>query len=97
MMTEERPEQNKGKKGMSKTQSSTYVYVDDPDAAFKRAKEKGAEVVMEPMDMFYGDRTASFVDPFDQVWTVAKHVEDVSREDMEKRGKEMCDKAAKAA
>lgn len=89
MLTEERSE-NKDKKGMNKTSSSTYVYVDDPDAAFKRAKEKGAEVVMEPMDMFYGDRTAAFVDPFGQNWTVALHVEDVSREDMKERAAEMC-------
>src|SRR5688572_3816608 len=82
MMTEERPEWNKGKKGMGPTTSSTYVYVDDPDAAFKRAKEKGAEVVMEPADMFYGDRTAAFIDPFGQNWTVALHVEDVSDEEM---------------
>lgn len=93
MFSEERPE-NKCKKGMSRTTSSTYVYVDDPDAALKRAKEKGAEVVMEPMDMFYGDRTAAFTDPFGQNWTVAVHVEDVSAEEIRRRGKEMCSKAA---
>lgn len=94
MMTEERPEWTKGKKGMGSTQSSTYVYVDDPDAALKRAKEKGGEVVMEPADMFYGDRTACFIDPFGQVWTVALHVEDVSDEEVRRRGKEMFSKAA---
>lgn len=93
MMTEERPEWTK-KNGMGPTQSSTYVYVDDPDAALKRAKEKGAEVVMEPADMFYGDRTACFIDPFGQVWTVALHVEDVSDEEVRRRGAEMFGKAA---
>lgn len=91
MFTEERPE-NKGKKGMSKTTSSTYV--DDTDAVLKRAKEKGAEVVMEPMDMFYGDGSAAFTDPFGQNWTVAVHVKDVSAEEIRRRGKEMCSKAA---
>ncbi len=94
MITEERPEWNKGKKGMGLTQSSTYVYVDDPDAAFKRAKEKGAEVVMEPADQFYGDRTACFIDPFGQIWSVALHIEDVSDEEVRRRGKEMFSKAA---
>lgn len=93
MLTEERPEWTK-KNGMGPTQSSTYVYVDDPDAAFKRAKDKGAEVVMEPADMFYGDRTASFTDPFGQNWTVALHVEDVSDEEVRRRGQEMFGKAA---
>jgi PhnB protein len=92
MMTEERPEW--AAKGQGVTKSSTYVYVDDPDAAFKRAKERGAEVVMEPANMFYGDRTACFVDPFGQSWTVALHVEDVSDEEMRRRGKEMFSKAA---
>ncbi|MCE7887781.1 MAG: VOC family protein [Alphaproteobacteria bacterium PRO2] len=94
MLTEERPEWTKGKKGMGPTQSSTYVYVDDPDAALKRAKEKGAEVVMEPADMFYGDRTACFIDPCGQVWTVALHIEDVSDAEVRRRGQEMFGKAA---
>jgi PhnB protein len=86
MMTEERPEMmmNTGV-----TKSCTYVYVDDPDAAFKRAQEKGAKTVMEPDNMFYGDRTACFIDPFGQIWTVALHIEDVSDEEMKRRGREM--------
>jgi PhnB protein len=76
------------------TRAATYVYVDDPDVAFRKAKQQGAEVIMEPADMFYGDRTACFVDPFGQQWTVALHVEDVSEEEMRRRGKEMFSKAA---
>lgn len=94
MITEERPEHAKNRKGMERTRSSTYVYIDDPDAAFKRAKDHGADVVMEPADMFYGDRTACFIDPFGQTWTVALHVEDVSEDEMKRRGKEMFGKAA---
>lgn len=71
------------------TRASTYVYVDDPDAVFKKAIEKGAKAVMEPADMFYGDRTACFTDPFGQDWTVALHVEDVSEDEMKRRGQEM--------
>jgi PhnB protein len=92
MLTEDRPESRR--KGMEPSKSSTYVYVDDPDAAFKKAKAKGAESVMEPADMFYGDRTACFIDPFGQVWTVALHIEDVSDEEVRKRGKEMFSKKA---
>lgn len=91
MFTEERPEM---KMNMGVTKSSTYVYVDDPDAAFKRAKEKGAKIVMEPADMFYGDRTACFTDPFGQTWTVALHVEDVSQQEMKDRAAKMFGKAA---
>ena len=86
MMTEDRPEMPMS---TGPTKSSTYVYVDDPDAAFKRAKEKGAKTVMELADMFYGDRTACFTDPFGQVWTVALHIEDVSDADMKDRAAKM--------
>ena len=86
MMTEDRPEMNMS---MGVTKSSTYVYVDDHDAALKKAKKRGATAVMEPADMFYGDRTACFTDPFGQVWTVALHIEDVSNAEIKRRGKKM--------
>lgn len=94
MMTEER---QMTPKCTGATKSSTYVYVADPDAAFKKAKDKGAEPLMEPANMFYGDRTASFNDPFGQNWTVALHVEDVSEDEMKRRGKEMFAQMPKAA
>jgi len=86
MLTEERPDMNMGL-GVSK--ASIYVYVDNPDETIKRAKAKGAKILMEPADMFYGDRTACFMDPFGQVWTAALHIEDVSTEEMKRRGREM--------
>ncbi len=88
MMTEHRPDSFCNKL----TAAATYVYVDNPDEAVERARQKGAKVVMEPMDMFYGDRTACFDDPFGQNWTVAVHVEDVPPEEMQRRGKEMFSK-----
>lgn len=85
MLTEECEEMSK----MGSTRAFTYVYVDNVDEAFKCAKEKGAKVVMEPADQFYGDRTACFIDPFGQIWSVALHIEDVSDEEMKRRGQEM--------
>lgn len=94
MLTEERP--NMGK-SYAATKSTTYVYVNNPDATHKRAVEKGAKSVMEPDNMFYGDRTACFTDPFGQDWTVALHVEDVSREEVEKRASKLFGDKNKAA
>lgn len=90
MLTEARPQSFCNK--VSST--STYVYVDNPDETLNRARDKSAKIVMEPMDMFYGDRTACFEDPFGQTWTVAVHIEDVSADEMKRRGKEMFSKAA---
>ncbi len=39
------------------------VYVDDPDACADRARAEGFEVVTEPADMPWGERTAWIADP----------------------------------
>lgn len=62
-----------------------YVYVNDTDAHFRKALEEGAEVIMEPTDMFWGDRFASVRDPFGNEWCLATRVEDVSPEELERR------------
>lgn len=43
-----------------KSQRSTvYVYLDDCDAAYRKAVEAGAKSLQEPKDQFYGDRSAA--------------------------------------
>src|SRR5437016_1171082 len=37
--------------------SMLYLYVADVDTTYKRAIEAGAKSVIEPANMFYGDRT----------------------------------------
>jgi uncharacterized glyoxalase superfamily protein PhnB len=55
---------------------------DDIDALFERAKKAGARVLQEPHDEFWGDRIWSVADPDGYELVVAKHVRDVSEEDM---------------
>ena len=62
-----------------------YVYVENTDAAYKRALEKEAVSVMEPADQFYGDRNAGAKDSNGISWWMATHVEDVSQEEMQRR------------
>ena len=62
-----------------------YFYVEDVDAAFKRATDAGAEVLCEPMDMFYGDRSCGIADPGGNRWWFATHKEDVSAEEARRR------------
>lgn len=62
-----------------------YVYVEDTDATYKKALEAGGTSVMEPADMFYGDRNAGVVDPCGNSWWIATHFEDVSTEELKKR------------
>ena len=61
------------------------VYVPDADAAYERALKEGATSVREPMDAFYGDRTAGVKDAFGNTWWIATHVEDVPPEELAKR------------
>jgi PhnB protein len=68
---------------------SLSVYVEDVDATFERATESGATVVRPLENQFYGDRSATFDDPFGHRWTIHTHVEDVSPEEMARRAAEM--------
>jgi len=36
-------------------------------------------------DMFYGDRSGGFEDPFGHHWHVSTHIEDVTPEEIERR------------
>lgn len=65
--------------------SSFYLYVNDVDAAYKRAIRAGATSESEPADQFWGDRMASLTDPFGNTWSIATHKEDPSPEEMAKR------------
>jgi uncharacterized glyoxalase superfamily protein PhnB len=70
------------------TPVSLHLYVEDVDAAFKRATAAGATVKMPVTDMFWGDRYGKVTDPFGHTWGLATHKEDVSPEEMTRRAKE---------
>ena len=70
--------------GVGPSQSTIWLYVNDVDAAFKRAVDAGAKPTMPVSDMFWGDRTGQFTDPFGQRWTVATHIKDMTPEEMKK-------------
>jgi PhnB protein len=61
------------------------IYLENVDAAFKRAVEAGGKVKRPVTDQFYGDRSGTLEDPFGHIWTLSTHVEDVSPEEMRKR------------
>jgi uncharacterized glyoxalase superfamily protein PhnB len=48
---------------------STYIAVDDADAAFARAKAAGATILEEPVDRDYGSRDFICADPEGNVWS----------------------------
>jgi PhnB protein len=70
------------------TTQSVHLFVPDTDAAFRRAVEAGAKPIMPPVDMYWGDRYARFIDPFGHEWGIATHLEDLSPEEIRRRSEE---------
>ena len=66
--------------------SMLHVYVEDVDRVFDRAVAEGAEVTMPPMDTFWGDRYGQIVDPFGHAWALATRIENLTPEEMQRRG-----------
>ncbi len=68
------------------TTTTFYLYTEDVDSLFNRAVEAGATVKFPLKDQFWGDRTGHLADPFGHIWALAAHKEDVSPEEMKRRG-----------
>ena len=76
---------------------SLHIYVADADMAFERALQAGAKVKSPLEDAFWGDRYGKVTDPFGHEWGLATRVKELSREEMERAGKEWMAKAAEQA
>ena len=86
MLSDEWPDMNMlGPNARGGPSGLLMIYVDDVDAAFKRAIDAGATLDRPVTDQFYGDRSGSVIDPFGHRWTLATHIEDIAPEDMEQR------------
>ena len=67
-----------------KNTQTIHIHLDaDIDAHCERARAAGAEIIMEPADQFYGDRTYRCRDPEGHIWTVGQTVKAVSRAEAE--------------
>jgi PhnB protein len=75
-------------KQLGGTSVVVFLYVEDTDAAYKRAVDAGATPTMPPDDMFWGDRFAQVDDPFGHVWQLATHKEDLTDEEVMRRARE---------
>jgi len=61
-----------------------HVHIDaDVNSHCERARAAGAQIIMEPQDQFYGDRTYRCKDPEGHIWTIGQTVKAVSREEAE--------------
>jgi PhnB protein len=70
------------------TASTLYLYVPDVDQVYQQAVKAGGKSVMEPADMFYGDRCGGVKDSSGNSWMVATHKEDIELPELQKRADE---------
>ena len=68
--------------------AALYLYVPDADATYRQALAAGGISTMEPTDMFYGDRNAGVRDTNGNMWWIGTHIEDVARDELQRRANE---------
>jgi uncharacterized glyoxalase superfamily protein PhnB len=68
-----------------KNTQTVHVHLsEDIDKHCARAKAAGAQIIQDPTDQFYGDRTYRARDPEGHIWTFGQTVKVVTREEAEK-------------
>ena len=69
--------------------ASLYVYVENVDKVVDKATKLGATPQGPVMDMFWGDRCGTVVDPDGYTWMVGTHKAEPSAKEMKKGMEEM--------
>ena len=88
MLMDESPEwKSIGPQTLKGTPVTIHLYVKDADKTFDTALKAGAKPVMPMTDMFWGDRYGVLEDPFGHSWSVATHVRDVPRQEIDAAAK----------
>jgi len=67
------------------TPCSLHFYVPDVDAVYQRAVKAGGVSLREPAEQFYGERSAGVRDVCGNNWFIGTRIEDLSREEVDKR------------
>ena len=68
---------------LSATSVAIHLYVDDCDGMVEKMRENGATVLMEPADMFWGERFGRVRDPFGHEWGSATQKREMSHSEIE--------------
>lgn len=90
MLVDEMPEWGAlGPKTRGGTSVTIHLQVQDADSLFDRAVKAGATVKLQITDMFWGDRYGMVIDPYGHEWSIASHVRDVPREELEEAARTM--------
>ena len=86
MLSDEYPELGiRGPQTVGGTTMSIHLHVDDADEVVRRAVAAGAELVRQPQDQFYGERSGTVRDPFGHEWNIGHEIEKVTPDEMQRR------------
>lgn len=64
------------------TSVAIHLYVDDCDAMVAKMKASGSTVLMEPADVFWGERFGRVRDPFGHEWGIATRLREMTPEEI---------------
>ena len=71
-------------KSLGGSPASLYLYVENADKVVAKAVSQGATVQGPVMDMFWGDRCGTVVDPDGYIWMVGTHKAEPTVKEMKK-------------
>jgi PhnB protein len=75
-------------KSIGASPTSLYLLTENVDKVVAKALKLGAAPKGPVMDMFWGDRCGTVVDPYGYIWMVATHVAAPTPREMQKKMKE---------
>lgn len=76
-------------KTLGGTTVAIHIYVSDCDQLVNEMVSNGAELLMEPTDMFWGDRFSRVRDPFGHEWGISTQLKEMSPEEIKKIASKM--------
>lgn len=76
--------------------SRLWLYVEDVEAAYRRAVGAGLKGLMPPADMFWGDRFGRVADAWGNEWSIAQRVRDLTAAESKKAQDEFVASMSKA-
>lgn len=89
MLSPESPQMgSRGAKALGASPTSLYLLTENVDKAVAKAVKLGATVKGEVMDMFWGDRTGTVIDPEGYMWMVATHIAEPTPKEIQQKMKE---------
>lgn len=90
-LSEELPEHGgtPSPKSLGGTTMAIHLYVNDCDAMVETMRNNGSEVLMDPTDVFWGERFARVRDPFGHEWGITTQLREMSPKEIEEAAQQM--------